>query len=201
VDLDGRDYVLYGAAGRLILTDEFFNGPLPAGWQITQNQDGTYIEVTDDKGRVFKGSFVPSDKVDHGGGNWDREFFDWNDHFNRYFDERRTFSHNYRADGRRHDDPENSITRHYKNSEGSPALPEGEPGIPSHPEGTLTKINDRYLKKLAQELGTTAHELKQDLVPGKLSRFDLYLDKAGNIWAKAKGLSDETAEWVMKLPE
>ncbi|MBI4510548.1 MAG: hypothetical protein HY698_13020 [Deltaproteobacteria bacterium] len=59
------------------------------------------------------------------------------------------------------------------------------------PASALKKLSDSFLK----QKGFDAHTLKGDLA-GRASRFDIFMDRTGNLFAKGKGLADETAEWL-----
>jgi RHS repeat-associated protein len=58
------------------------------------------------------------------------------------------------------------------------------------PQGSLTRVAARFLKSK----GLDPHELKQGL--GKMGEIDIYMDRAGNLFVKAKGAADEFAEWI-----
>ena len=55
------------------------------------------------------------------------------------------------------------------------------------PNGKLSKMDEKYWQKK----GVDFHDLKD-----ANSRFDLFIDEAGNIFRKLKNAADEFAEWV-----
>jgi RHS repeat-associated protein len=63
--------------------------------------------------------------------------------------------------------------------------------VPLKPMGSLKKPSASWLK----QNGIDPHTAK-DILPGPVSRFDIYVDKAGNLWGKAKGAPDSAAEFL-----
>ena len=67
---------------------------------------------------------------------------------------------------------------------------------PTKPVGSLKKPSAEWLK----QQGVDPHTVKEAL-PGPPAHFDIFKDKANNIFAKRKGAPDFTAEWLGHLDD
>lgn len=68
--------------------------------------------------------------------------------------------------------------------------------FPPKPVGSLKKPSARWLK----QQGVDPHTVK-DALPGPVAHFDIFKDKANNIFAKRKGAPDFLAEWLGHLDD
>ncbi len=64
------------------------------------------------------------------------------------------------------------------------------------PHGTPKKVSDKYLK----DHGIDPHTAKEDL-PGPASRFDIYVDKRGNMFGVPKGGKPENGEYLGNIAD
>jgi hypothetical protein len=64
------------------------------------------------------------------------------------------------------------------------------------PDGVPKRRDDKWLKRK----GVDPHEVKEGL-PGPVSHFDLYVDRAGNIWAVRKGADPRSGEYVGNIDD
>jgi hypothetical protein len=64
------------------------------------------------------------------------------------------------------------------------------------PDGVPKKRDEKWLKRN----GVDPHEVKDGL-PGSISHFDLYVDRAGNIWAVRKGADPRSGEYVGNMAD
>jgi hypothetical protein len=62
--------------------------------------------------------------------------------------------------------------------------------VPNKPIGKPTRLTEKWL----EQEGIDAHDLKDGQVPGKLSEFDIYKDKEGNLWGVRKGQNPKTSD-------
>ena len=167
IDPTGTDYVLFGPDGNIMhVKDQFFDGPLPDGYEVTyQNQEGTYIELKDPSGNVWKGNFQPASNFKDTGRDFDFSVFDFRQHLERVQEDLRTPFVSHLHDGNRRPDPLDS-TKFYKKPTES-----GEGGTAkSSPDASLGKKADELIsgslkrsKSYHSELGSKTKDEIIDL--------------------------------------
>jgi hypothetical protein len=75
---------------------------------------------------------------------------------------------------------------------------DGEEGAFTTPQpvGVPKSRDDKWLKRN----GVDPHEVKDGL-PGPVSHYDLYVDRAGNIWAVRKGADPRSGEYIGNMDD
>lgn len=79
---------------------------------------------------------------------------------------------------------------------GSPDPDEGPDYNYDRPIGKASKVDDKWLKKN----GIDAHDVKGD-APGKVSNFDIYVDRAKNLWRVRKNQNPNDGEYLGNLQD
>lgn len=64
------------------------------------------------------------------------------------------------------------------------------------PVGKLSRVDDKFLKRK----GINAHVEKEDVGLTPASRFDIYVDREGNMFGVAKGLDPKLGTYIRRLP-
>ncbi|MEG4573421.1 polymorphic toxin type 33 domain-containing protein [Microcoleus sp. N3A4] len=79
---------------------------------------------------------------------------------------------------------------------GSPDPDEGPDDNYDRPVGKASKVDDKWLKKN----GIDAHDVKGD-APGKVSNFDIYVDREKKMWKFRKGQNQNQGEYLGNLQD
>jgi hypothetical protein len=69
--------------------------------------------------------------------------------------------------------------------------------IPTGPSGKLTRRDPGYWKRQ----GVDPEKLKDQVLHGSGSKYDVYTDKKGNVWILRKGETPDKAIWAGKLDD